>query len=97
MTDLNPRYADACDSGHHTQRVTTLPIIGTVDNDGLLAAYSCPACGHIWTCAWRLVPGRPLPPRPAPGLFPDLAALLAEQAAVNRARTILHRRNGDAA
>lgn len=30
----------------------------------LTAAYRCRVCRHIWTCTWRIVPGRVLPPAP---------------------------------
>lgn len=97
MARPNRRYGDTCEACVHRGGTIAAPAMAIPDgNGGILAAYRCPTCGHTWTCAWGIVPGRALPPPPVPGLHPDLAALLSEQAAVNRARLILNRKGGAA-
>ncbi|WP_407563359.1 hypothetical protein [Streptomyces sp. 184] len=90
MTDLNPRYGDACDPCliRIADRPAPAPLIGICDGDALIAGYRCPACGHQWVTTWALVPGRTLPPEPGPAAvehLPELAARVSELAAMNRA------------
>ncbi|GAA2629988.1 hypothetical protein GCM10009863_51780 [Streptomyces axinellae] len=42
----------------------TVPTSGIATGGSLTAAYRCPVCRHLWTCAWALMPGRQLPPAP---------------------------------
>ncbi|MDK1473667.1 hypothetical protein QNO07_09565 [Streptomyces sp. 549] len=58
MTDGNRFYADTCD---HCLRPAR-PGSGIATGGLLTAAYRC--CGTTWTCTWRIVPGRILPPQP---------------------------------
>lgn len=88
MSDRNPLYADACDSGRHHARVVAAPLLSIRDEvGGVVAGYRCPRCGHTWTCSWGEVPGRRLTPLPpAASLFDrHLAAQVYELAAMNRA------------
>jgi transposase-like protein len=90
--DHNPTYADGCPS---CLRRDVQPTSGIPDGaDGLVAAYRCPDCRHSWTCSWGIVPGRVLPPVPREQNFIDrhASAQLHEQAAINRARKLLGRR-----
>lgn len=91
MTDLNPYYADGCESCGQRH---VFPDSGIPDGaHGLVAAYRCPGCGHTWTCGWAVVPGRVMPPEPIDPARHDrqATAQLYEQAAVNRARKHLAR------
>lgn len=96
MTDLNPRYADACERcGEHD----VIPEAAVQDGaEGIVAGYRCPVCRHTWTCGWGVVPGRIAPPEPGPAvdLFErHLTGEIHEQAAINRARKHLAHRQSD--
>lgn len=58
MTDPNPYYADGCPN---CLTRDNKPTNGTTTGSSLTAAYRC-RCGHTWTSAWDLTPGRILPP-----------------------------------
>ena len=96
--DHNPLYADACEN---CPTYDVFPESALRDGaEGIIAGYRCPNCGHIWTCGWRIVPGRAIPPEPTPDspIFnPHVTARLHEQAAIARARKHLSRPDPDAA
>ncbi|MET7795727.1 hypothetical protein [Streptomyces decoyicus] len=93
MNDPNPLYADACEN---CMTRDVLPQSALRDGaEAIVAGYRCPNCRHTWTCSWGVVPGRALPPEPIDqSLFDRYAtAQLHEQAAVNRARKHLSRKD----
>lgn len=96
MTDHNPLYADACEK---CPTYDVFPESALRDGtEGIIAGYRCPNCRYVWTCGWRIVPGRAIPPEPAvdsPIFNKHVTARLSEQAAIARARK--HLSKGDPA
>ncbi|MEU1071868.1 MULTISPECIES: hypothetical protein [unclassified Streptomyces] len=87
MTDHNPLYADACEN---CPTYDVFPESALRDGaEGIIAGYSCPNCRHVWTCGWQIVPGRAIPPEPAPNstvFNKHVSAQVSEQVAIARAR-----------
>ncbi|MGV9588206.1 hypothetical protein [Streptomyces tendae] len=80
--DPNPTYADSCPQ---CLRYDVQPDSGIAEGAAaFVAGYRCPACRHVWTCMWGVVPGRIMPPER--GSDRDATAAAHEQAAISRAR-----------
>ncbi|HEY9369105.1 hypothetical protein [Streptomyces sp.] len=75
-----PAYLDSCE---RCGQYDVAPSAGIADGDGIVCGYRCPACRVVWTCSWMTVPGRITPPDTTTDRH--VAALMHEQAAINRA------------